>query len=65
MRCLAGDVGGTNTRLALYDEGELLAQHWVKNSEYAELETILTATHRPDLAPNSPQVRQVTQNIIL
>ena len=52
MRCLAGDVGGTNSRLALYENGELLAQHWAKNSEYVELETILAefiADHgRPD-----------------
>lgn len=43
MRLLVGDVGGTNTRLALLDDGEAVARLDVQNAEHPGLEPIVAA----------------------
>lgn len=41
MRLLAGDVGGTNTRLALYEDDQQIALSSYKNAEQSGLEAII------------------------
>ena len=38
---LAGDVGGTHTRLALFDKGEQLVEQKFSSRDYPGLETIV------------------------
>ncbi len=54
MKILAGDIGGTNTRLAVFDTGgkmEALAAQTYSSRQYASLRDILRLfldTHKPD-----------------